>query len=509
MKRLALVYLALVATLGAVVTSATAASPLETALYEPSFGDSDGELALDRARQGGATAVRMVLEWSSIAPAGSAEPSGFDPTDPASPSYSWTSFDSQIIRATSRGLAPILSIVDSPTWATVAPEPGAEKTLPDPVELGKFALAAAKRYSGTYDGLPRVRYWQVWNEPNISLFLRPQFLNGQPLSPGWYRTMVNEVAAAVKSVHADNLVVAGGTAPFFDNTPDVMTIDPDWGPLSFARGVLCLSATLAPTCAMPARFDIWAHHPYTSGGPTRHAALPNDVSLGDLPELRAVLTAAEQAGHIVSDAPARLWVTEFSWDSNPPDPNGVPEPLLSRWVAESMYRMWKSGVSLVTWFLLRDFPLDDAYQSGLYFRGADVASDTPKPALQAFKFPFVAFARRNHVAVWGRTPNGRQASVIVEQSFLGGWKTLGTVAADQYGVFETTYVSAPEGLVRARSTDLGEEAVAFSLATVPDQIFHPFGLAALESIGPRVRPPLPTGGGYDSSRRATIQQGLR
>jgi len=125
------------------------------------------------------------------------KPPLFDPTDPASPSYGWTSFDQLIIRATSRGLAPILSIVRPPTWATVAPEPGAEKTLPDPAELGAFALAAARRYSGVFNGLPRVRYWQVWNEPNISLFFRPQFLNGQPFSPGWYRRMVNEVAQAV------------------------------------------------------------------------------------------------------------------------------------------------------------------------------------------------------------------------------------------------------------------------------------------------------------------------
>ena len=44
--------------------------------------------------------------------------------------------------------------------------------------------------------------------------------------------MVNEVAAAVKSVHADNLVVAGGTSPFRDINPEVQKVNPRWGPLA-------------------------------------------------------------------------------------------------------------------------------------------------------------------------------------------------------------------------------------------------------------------------------------
>ena len=215
MKWLSVACLVSLATVSA-AAPALAAGPLETAVIESEFSGASAGLALDRARQAGATAVRVVLPWSSIAPTGSVKPAGFDPTRPANPSYRWASFDQLMIRATSRGLAPILSIASPPDWATVAAEAGAEKTLPDPSEMGKFTLAAARRYSGSFNGLPRVRYWQVWNEPNLTHFFRPQFLNGRPFSPGWYRTMVNEVATAVKSVHANNLVIAGGTSPFSD-----------------------------------------------------------------------------------------------------------------------------------------------------------------------------------------------------------------------------------------------------------------------------------------------------
>ena len=53
-----------------------------------------------------------------------------------------------------------------------APQPGStEATLPDPQALADFGVAAARRYSGTYVGLPRVGAWEVWNEPNIRIYL--------------------------------------------------------------------------------------------------------------------------------------------------------------------------------------------------------------------------------------------------------------------------------------------------------------------------------------------------
>ena len=123
-----------------------------------------------------------------------------------------------------------------------------------------------------------------------------------------------------------------------------------------------------------------------------------------------MLNAAVRAGHVRSKGKPRFWVTEFSWDSKPPDPQGVPTVLHTRWVAEALYRMWLNGVSLVTWFSIRDQPLAASYyQSGLFYRGGTVAADRPKPALRAFRFPFVGFVERGGVRVWGRTPGASRA----------------------------------------------------------------------------------------------------
>jgi hypothetical protein len=209
----------------------------------------------------------------------------------------------------------------------------------------------------------------------------------------------------VRRVHPDNVVVAGGLAPFRDISGYVLAQDKNWAPLSFMRELLCMSKSLKPTCKTRVTFDVCAQHPYTSGSPTHSAALPNDVSLGDLPKVRRLLRAAQRPGHIASHGPARFWVTEFSWDSSPPDPKAVPMDLLSRWVAEALYRTWSNDVELVTWLMLRDDPLNGGLlQSGLWFRGATVQDDKPKPILEAFRFPVVAFPRRSKVSVWVARP---------------------------------------------------------------------------------------------------------
>jgi hypothetical protein len=84
---------------------------------------------------------------------------------------------------------------------------------PDPVAFGRFVLAAAERYSGRFQGLPRVRFWQAWNEPNK--VAGPALKASQP---AWYRELVTRFAAAVHHVHDDNAVVAGGLAPFGGST---------------------------------------------------------------------------------------------------------------------------------------------------------------------------------------------------------------------------------------------------------------------------------------------------
>jgi hypothetical protein len=484
MQRSRLLAAAAVVTLAALGAAAPAeARPLHTGFGEPSMADfRNGLTMLDRGRSAGTTHIRLTIHWESVAPP--VPPEGFDAANHRDPAYDWAAVDAKVVAARQRGLQPILNLLGAPRWAEMGRRHASDgppgTVRPDAVEFGKFARAAATRYSGRVHGLPRVRFWQAWNEPNLSIFLNPQFDGQEPYAPGHYREMVNEFAAGVKTVHRDNLVIAGGTAPFRDLTPHVVAVNPRWGPLTFMRELLCLSSSLTPTCRHRVHFDIWAHHPYTSGSPTRRAVLPDDVSLGDLGDMRRTLMAGVRAGNVVTSQPVGFWVTEYGWDTNPPDPGGVPIPLHTRWVAEGLYRAWTHGVTLVTWHQLRDEPMATSfYQTGLFFGANAIANDRPKPAFRAFRFPVVAIPQKNGVMVWGRTPFGRPGTLVVEQSFRGGWKTLARMPANRFGIFQRTFRTSATGHVRARLLFGGEQSVPFGVRPVPDRFFNPFGLPEL------------------------------
>jgi hypothetical protein len=447
-----------------------ATGPLRTGVVDVTpFLAPDARLNFAHVRAAGSTVVRLILYWRYVGLTSAQRPPNFQADNPADPNYQWGSFDRQVRLAVRAGLQPIVSINLAPQWAERGPvslgDPGTRN--PDPAEFAAFARAAARRYSGSFQGLPRVRYWQVWNEPNFSGFLNPQ-------SPDLYREMVNAFAAAVHGVRKDNLVIAGGESPF--GFPNVAV-----PPLQFMRDLLCESAGAVPrpTCNTKINFDIWAHHPYTTGGPRHHATNKDDVSLGDLPAMRKVLEAAIRAGHVTSRHRIQFWVTEFSWDSKPPDPLAVPTKVHARWVAEALYQMWKSGVSLVAWFQIRDEPLSASqFQSGLYsIRSAAANTDRPKLALRAFRFPFVAKPAAGGVYVWGRTPFSRPGAVVVQRR-AGAWRTVATLRANRYGIFQAR-LNARGGPFRARHVKTRETSLPYALPEPPDRYYWPFGCGGI------------------------------
>ena len=453
--------------------SAGAGHGLRTGFLDPgNFSGQTSQRSFARARDAGASIVRIPLVWSVVA---STKP--LDGADPADPAYRWDTLDEEVIQAREHGLDPLVFISGAPQWAR-GPAVGLPGTWPSPSAFGDVARAAALRYSGTYADssdtpdtsvLPRVRFWQAWNEPNAGRELTPQRRNGRPITPAHYRSLVNAFADAVHGVRRSNLVVAGGLAPFGHDSQDIQVV----APLAFMSQLLCVSEKppYRRTCSNRTRFDIWAHNPYTNGGPNRQAHSPADVSIGDLPEMHALLTAARKLKTIESPQPPAFWVTEISWDTNPPDPLGVPMALQTRWVAEGLYRMWQSGVSAVIWFRLQDDPLRESpYQSGFYTVGG-----AAKPSLRAFRFPFVAFGKNGAVKVWGRTPTSAAGSVIIEGKSGSRWLKLASVRADSSGIFSHNVSFADGTVLRARLAGSTTVSVPFSLIAPPDRAATSFG----------------------------------
>jgi hypothetical protein len=355
----------------------------------------------------------------------------------------------------------LLNITGAPTWAE-GPSPPADASpgswRPDPAQFASFATAAALRYDGHFPDslqpgalLPRVRYWQPWNEPNLSLYLSPQWT---PSGRGWaaaspaiYRRLLNAFYRAVKRVSSSNFVVTAGTAPYGDS-PGGQRMPP----VAFDRTLFCLrdDARLSPvSCPDPPHLDALSHHPYGIKGPLWHALNPDDAAVPDLDKLARVLHAAEHAGHVLPAGHKQLWVTEISWDTSPPDPNGIPVAEEARWLEQAVYVLWRQGVSTVLWLQIVDAPpvpsYGSTYQAGLYYLTGD-----PKPAAEAYRFPFVT--RRvdhGHIQAWGRAPRGGE--LAIEAQRRGRWVVLRRMLARTDQVFQAVLPVRGRAVLRAQA----------------------------------------------------------
>lgn len=460
-------------------TPSASAQPLITGVTNL---DTNSQLAFDRTRSAGARFVRIQLYWAGAAPP--AEPAHWDPSNPADPEYDWQAGDEAVHNALAAGLTPVLQVDGTPSWAQRCQAPSifpAAICDPNPTDLAAFATAAAAHFSGRFADVPAVKYWQALNEPNLSLFFFPQFeTTGTPLSPYLYRDLINAFYSGVKAAEPSDLVIAAGLGPIA--VPELTV-----GPLRFARLMLCMTGIEKPhptqgDCGGGVHFDIFAIHPYTTGAPT-HKGGPDDVELGDLRKLQTLIAAADRAGRIKGRyRRTPLWVTEFSWDSKPPDPGGLPMKIETRWVAEALHTAWAAGVSHFFWYSLRDEardrhrPFSETLQSGLYFRGATLQKDRPKPYLSAFRFPFVAYPGGT-LQVWGRTPTSRPGRVAIQVKSGGGWRHASTLRANRNGIFQgrmrTSYGRDKKGAARAV---FGHHASpGFSMRAVRDFHHPPFG----------------------------------
>jgi hypothetical protein len=371
--------------------SPAAARPLTLGVGDNVFNSSaEAGPWLDRTTSSGAGIVRLTVTWAAVAPSRPAHAD--DPTDPA---YKWKNLDHSVAHAHARGLRVLISFGGAPAWAEqsgrpAGTAPGAWK--PSARAAGAFATALARRYAG------QAQYIQLWNEPNLDSYLAPQWIRSdgrfRPFAPARYRAMLNAAYPGVRG--AGLKLVTAGTAPFGDAARG----GPRTMPVRFWRGVL----------SEPAHFDVLSHHPYGVGGPRRKALNADDVAVPDIHKLVALVRAARRAGRIAAAEGRRFWVTEISWDSSPPDPDGVPARRHARWVAEAFHLLWRQGVDTIIWFQIRDqapepdFP--STYQSGLYLR-----SGRPKLAQRAFAFPLTCRRAGGRVRIWMRAPRGGRVAV--------------------------------------------------------------------------------------------------
>jgi hypothetical protein len=136
--------------------------------------------------------------------------------------------------------------------------------------------------------------------------------------------------------------------------------------------------------------------------------------------------------------------------------------LETRWVAEAMYQIWKSGFTVGTWFQLQD--RTRRFQSGLYFLSASLASAKAKPLVTPFEFPFVAYLQSHgRVLIWGRDATSNTQDVAIQNKVKGAWTTVATITSNSYGIFKATLPLGATTAWLLRASSQGVNSTGFSL----------------------------------------------
>jgi Cellulase (glycosyl hydrolase family 5) len=462
------------------------AAAMASSTQESTFSDDDllvrgspatQARALDTMKALGADRVRVTLVWRLVAPdpAGAQRPANFDATNPAAyPAGAWDRYDRLVQLARERGLGLAFDIsAPAPNWATGTPpeQPQIDPTFdPNAGEFAAFVRAAATRYR-------TVRYWSIWNEPNDAASLTPQWLHDPrdparwvPTSPQVYRRLVDAAWQVLQETgHGGDTILIGETAPkgLLDNAGLTASIDAQL----FVRELYCVddnlqayqgtSAEVRGCPAEPAAFARdhpalfaatgWAHHPYElSIAPNRPPRHEDDwLTLGNLRDLNRLLRRIRARYAQPPQALSRLYLTEYGYQTDPPEADGVTPALQAEYLNHAEYLTWREQ-SVRT---LGQFPLNDGTPVGSTFQsGLRTAKGDRKPAYEAYALPVWLPSPRisagAKLRVWGlvrAAPNGRRAQVSIQVRRRGSrtWTRVARRSTQGPRGYLTANVSVP------------------------------------------------------------------
>jgi hypothetical protein len=350
---------------------------------------ADRVATLDRL---GFDLVRITLNWHE--------------TELTPGDYDWRRSDRLLGALHRRGLEAVVTLWGTPDWASATGLPNAPPVRG--IDFQRFARTVASRYR-------YVRHWLIWNEPNKATWLKPA-------SPSLYVTrLLNPGYLGIKEANPLAKVAGGVTAPRGGRG--------GIAPIDFLQGIRRAGA----------RLDAYAHHPY----PIFPGATPYSGGCGSCKTI--TMATLDRLLQAVGKAfpRAKVWLTEYGYQTNPPDPFGVAPAEQALYLAQAAQRTYAAPkVEMLIQYLYRDEPDLDRWQSGL-----ETVNGKAKPALNAMVLPFVQISRRgNRTSVWGQVRPGTGSQPYLLQAWKSGaWVSVGGVQYTSSRGYLRRTVSAGKG----------------------------------------------------------------
>ncbi len=325
---------------------------------DPSFRwVGDRRARVQTSANANATIMRLLVQWNLAAKTRPASP-----TNPFDPAYEFDDIDEAVRAAQDADQEVVLTISGTPRWANGGRNPNVM-----PRNLGdftSFARAIGSRYSGRFDGYPFVRFWSIWNEPNLQLFLSPQFdARGRSVAPANYAKLAAAAYTGLKAGNPLAQIAIGETSARGSDKPTGAR--PTHTPGKFAELVAKANPRL--------KFDAWSHHPYPfnpNSPPSQVVKWPN-VSLASLPRFNTSLKTWFKRRSVP------IWVTEYGHQTRPEDTLGVPYSTQAAYIQQSIsIAASYPFVSMFIWFVFQD-DQGQPWESGIYTRSGTAKGTSP------------------------------------------------------------------------------------------------------------------------------------
>jgi hypothetical protein len=266
--------------------------------------------ALDQANAMGVTYIRITLVWEGFRNEG------------------WGPYDAAVNAARRRGMSVQLTVTGNPKF-TAGGRGYIGYRNPSPGRYGTWVGAVARHFQG------RVRFYSLWNEPNLNDYLAPQTVRRRAVGHRIYARLVQAGYRAVKRADPHAKVLIGEAAP-------------SGHPLRFIeRAAKSLPGGL--------RADGWAHHPYqflkiSPARPQRRYS----GGIGNISTMKAMTRRLARTGKLrtAGGRPVGIYFTEFGYPRPGAYYGFFSEALRARYAVEAFQFAKRSGARVLVWYQL-------------------------------------------------------------------------------------------------------------------------------------------------------------
>jgi len=323
------------------------------------------ELAVRMASEAGFRWLRQEFPWEDIEIHGKGD---FEDRRHEPYRSAWEKYDHIVALAEQYHMQLIVRLSNPPAWSHAAGEAAGTFGPPDNLaDYGDFVEAVVSRYRG------RVRYYQIWNEPNIY----PEW-GEAAVSPEAYTELLKAGATRARTADPDVVIISGALASTID-LDGVSVAGRNFNDLTFLQRMY--DAGAAPY------FDVLAMQGYGLwSGPTDRRMNPRVMNFSRPLFVRDVMVRNGDAGKAI-------WISEMNWNAVPDDiadkrygqVNLAQQAAYLALAYDRLQREWPWLGVANTWYLKR---ATDAWEQNgqpeAYFRL--LAPDfTPEPVYDSLK----------------------------------------------------------------------------------------------------------------------------